>query len=447
MLYPHQEEGCRRMMEGYSRGFKGFFDNSIMGAGKSRTFLTFYARVCAQRQGERRPCSLLLVAPLAVLFHWKQEVEHVLDVTVYIYQGPTRHNIKLEGEDGSYCEPFIVLTTVEALRADWKKIHQQKGQKGQDQRLFQYPFHILGVDEAHNFANMEENKNPGEAPLYKSIFNRLKRDYTVILTGTPLKNDESDIRSLMSLAQLPLPAVASIEELGKHYARYSYRAPVEEIVKNLPPVKHEVVFLDYVSSAIADEAKALMGVYQQIKAKVQSYLSRGQRVPPPLQTQLNAARTHCRFFDAVHAKSIKDMPSQKPSQTSQKSTKTFSLLAHYSKNAKFLYVFTFIKNHAELKIVISSEFASVLRELSLYLSKQGIKVVLFDGSCDRNKRQKSLDAYLNHDVNVLLLSKKAGGSLFFFFSLLFCRSPLVLTFLQVAASISLGMLWCFSSLT
>lgn len=389
MLYRHQEESCRRMTEVYREGSPGFFDNSIMGAGKTRTFLTFFSRLCKQSPGEHLLpfFSLLLVAPLSVLVHWDQEIHQMgLDYSVYIYQGPRRSSLKLPPAKGQ--APFIVLTTVDALRADLKK---------GDMTVLDYPFHVLGIDEAHNFANMEQkNKRLDEIPLYKEIFDRLRRLFTVLMTGTPLKNRESDVDSLFALAKirLPLNAKDNIQEKANWYARFSYRAPVDEIHKNLPLVEHKVVRLEYSTPSIMDEARSLMGKYQQIKAKVQPYLARSQPVPKPLQIQLNAARTHSRLFDAVHAKTVVNINS--------------SPKAH-SENTKFVHVSTFCENHPDLKKVVASEYASVLRELGSYLTAQGIVWVLFDGTCNKSKRKGALDAYLHGAVNVLLLSKKAGG--------------------------------------
>lgn len=389
MLFPHQEEGCRRMMKAYTEGSRGFFDNSIMGAGKSRTFLTFYDRVCKQRQRENKGCcSLLLVAPLSVLHHWEQEIIKTgLTYPVYIYQGPKRSEIKLPPVT-SDLKAFIVLTTLDTLRMDFKK--------GRNRRILDHCFHIMGIDEAHHFAGMEQkNKHPDQIPLYRKVFHMLRRSFNVILTGTPLTNNESDVDSLFALGQITLPAsvVNNIEEKAKWYARHSYRAPVEDIIKNLPAVEHKVVHLEYSTPAIAAEARSLKGVFQQLQAQVQSFLCRGRPVPLPLQTRFNAARTHCRLFDAIHGKTLQHIPPPE---------------AH-SKNAKFVYVTNFCKAHPELKKVVASEYSSVLHQYGNYLTRQDIKWVLFDGSCNKNKRQKALHAYLYEDVNVLLLSKKAGG--------------------------------------
>lgn len=397
LLYPHQQNGCRKMQQVYSQGSKGFFENSPMGAGKSREVLAFYDTIVKPRSMLEEQCAMLLIAPLAVVAHWEHEILVTkLAYPVIVYQGPKRDQLKLPRR-----RAFIVLTTLETLRADLKKNRHL---------IFEFPFHFLVVDEAHNFTNMDDiETNNGlvsglcrirsgrssDIPLYQMVFHKLQRYFTIVLTGTPLKNDESDIASLFALTRIPLPMSIrnNLVAMGELYQQFAYRAPSEEILKNLPPVEHRVIKLKYTTTQIDQEAHELYGIYAEVKAKVQSFLSRGLPVPPPLHKKYNAVRTHARLYDTLHCKLIKHVP---------------SFDAHKN-NAKFVHVAEFILEHPDLKIVVASEFSTALREFGKFMTMKNVQWTIYDGSCNKDKRQKALHAYLTGDINVLLLSKKAGG--------------------------------------
>jgi hypothetical protein len=407
-LFPHQEEGVSRMMKTYREGIKGFFDTSIMGSGKTLTFLSFFLTLC--RFLLPGFCSLLIICPKAVVAHWKSEFEKVNEMgfPCFVYHGSARKKAIPLMQKRSLIGSFVTITTIDTLRADFKARNFSL--------LKSQWFHLICVDEGHNFANYNDHgteskkhqPNPKKSepvftpPLYSRVFALLQRHFTVILTGTPIKNNWHELENLCGLAQLEFPpGHDDVKQKAAYFQSVSYRAPVDLVQKNLPTVSHTQVKLDYDTEEISSKAVHLLANYSQASAKVQPYLKRGQRPPAHLLSQLHTATIRARLFDLVGKTSAAQVEElrqdfiQGPSESKV--------------NKKFRYCADFIEKNRSKKVVIASEFVCVLHFLRDYLRFRHIEVCYYDGTCTDKTKEKSLQSFRAGEVNVLLLSKKCGG--------------------------------------
>lgn len=177
-LFPHQLACLAKLRSVYlsrSSLCKGFFDNSVMGAGKTRTILSFFLLVLKlllfgdhhddddddhhhdEKVCENVSCSMLVLCPVAVIKHWEDEIKAMgIYVPVYSYQGSKRFD---DWKKIQTSKSFILLSSLETLRADWKR-HKTL--------IFHHQWHLLVVDEAHNWSNLErKNRRPEETRYIK----------------------------------------------------------------------------------------------------------------------------------------------------------------------------------------------------------------------------------------------------------------------------------------
>lgn len=385
-LFPHQEASLAKMWSVFTEGKSGFFENSVMGAGKTRIIYAFFMQVLQSLQDQQQSdCCMLVIAPLAVHPHWGEESRKMgLELPVVVYQG-----VKRKFKETIH-RPCVVITSLDTLRADYKA-------KRNSVLKFPY-FKIVAIDEAHKFANIEHKhkQNPNEIPLYKSVFEALKqRTFTIISTGTPLQNSESDIDSLCTLAQIKLSHQerSSLNAKADLYASYSYRATPQDICKSLPPVEYQVRVLEYASKQIEERGMDLLAEFHLWNNRLQRYLKNNRPVPPYVKHAYNAARCRSRLYDVSHCSSVEEIGKVNFIQY---------------KNRKFDYVIDFILKNQDKKIVITSEFTSVLHLLGQYLSNANVQFTTYDGTCTAKKREEALRQF-REEINVLLLAKKAGG--------------------------------------
>uniref|UniRef100_A0A8H8CFK2 Uncharacterized protein n=1 Tax=Psilocybe cubensis TaxID=181762 RepID=A0A8H8CFK2_PSICU len=217
-LMPHQVMGVAWMLEKERSSLKGGCLADEMGLGKTVQMIA----TLIQNRSEDPACKTnLIIAPLALLDQWKQEIETKtnLGLRCHIYhgQGRTRSKSELMKYD-------VVLTTFHTMAHEWpdyetqmkKKIKAKKNgqdfivdsdedemcnhtyrsnkRKQQAGILFQVEFYRIIADEGQNIRNRRTRMSRAITDLQST--------YRWCLTGTPIVNSLADVYGLLRFLKL-----------------------------------------------------------------------------------------------------------------------------------------------------------------------------------------------------------------------------------------------------
>jgi non-specific serine/threonine protein kinase len=302
-----------------------------------------------------------------LLFNWRSEIERFSPtLSVAEYSGGSRDIERLQGVD-------IALTTYDLVRRDIDAFAR-------------VAFHALVLDEAQNV------KNPSAARAQAVA--RLKRRFTLCLTGTPLENHVGEYYSILNLA---LPGIfGAYDSFRTRLAQgdaailararpFVLRRSKSEILTELPPKTEQDVYLE-----MSEEQKEIytrvVGEVREEVLKAYGHKTRGQAGIMALAALLRL-RQVCVSPELLGHKL--DEPAPKMS----------ALLAALCE----LYE----EGHAAL---VFSQFTRGLDAAQRVLEAAGLPTIRLDGSTPTVERKKLVCAFQeDKEPSFFLISLQAGG--------------------------------------
>lgn len=179
----------------------------------------------------------IIIVPASLIYNWENEIKRfVPDMKVYSYKGNQRK------KSTSYFQNFdIILSSYHTVRQDIELISQ-------------FRFHYIILDESQVI------KNPASM-LYRTV-TRLKSDFKLVLTGTPVENSLTDLWTQLNFVNPGLLGdltffrrefAKPIEKMGddekelklrKIIQPFILRRTKEMVASDLPPVTEQTVFCD-----------------------------------------------------------------------------------------------------------------------------------------------------------------------------------------------------------
>jgi superfamily II DNA or RNA helicase len=179
----------------------------------------------------------LLIVPASLLYNWENEVKRfVPGMKVYSYKGNQRKKTT------SYFQHFdIILSSYHTIRQDIDLIST-------------FSFHYIILDESQVI------KNPASM-LYKTV-TRLRSDFKLVLTGTPVENSLTDLWTQLNFVNPGLLGDLSffrrefakpIEKMGDDAKEVKLRKIIQPFILrrtkgmvagDLPPVTEQTIFCD-----------------------------------------------------------------------------------------------------------------------------------------------------------------------------------------------------------
>ncbi|GAA5899596.1 uncharacterized protein JCM6883_005269 [Sporobolomyces salmoneus] len=206
-LMPHQLIGVAYMKAQEESKIYGGILADEMGLGKT---VESIALMCANESRDPDEKTTLIVAPLALLEQWKEEIEEKTEkgyFSVFIYHGPERKKTKVK-----HLKKYdVVLTTYTTLVLDYpddegaqKKARQQAKKNGGEEEdyfefqtkgpLLEMSWYRIILDEAQNIRNRGTKMSRAVAGV-DALFRWC-------LTGTPVTNSLADLFPLFRFIQL-----------------------------------------------------------------------------------------------------------------------------------------------------------------------------------------------------------------------------------------------------
>ena len=346
-----------------------------MGLGKTVQTLAF---ILYEKEKNRLTTPVLVIAPTSLMGNWRREAEKFTpSLKVFTYHGLNRHK-----REDKIVENDIVITTYALAQRD-------------KELLSTYKWYYIILDEAQAIKN-SKSKIAGALKHYKSN-NRL------CLTGTPMENH---LGELWSIYDFLMPGFLSSEKSFKE----NYRDPIEkdannkikgvltkrispfmlrrkksEVVKELP-AKTEMIR----STTFADEQAKL---YETIRVTME------KRVRDMI-AQKGVGQSHITMLDALlKLRQVCCDPRLLNMDEAQKT----------GQSAKLDMAMELIDELLEedRRILLFSQFTSMLKLIEERLNEKRIKYTKLTGQT--RKRDEVIAKFQNGDVDVFLISLKAGG--------------------------------------
>lgn len=367
LLRPYQKEGVR-WFEFLAKNNLGGILADDMGLGKTVQTLAFL-----RHHGGRS----MVVAPSSLVFNWKREAERFTpELKVLVLEGSQRHQLFPK-----IAEADLVLTSYALLRRDIDRYRD-------------WEFATVVLDEANHIKNPEtQNAQAASALRSKNRF---------VLTGTPMENSVRDLWSLMNFV-LPgyLGARNDFKEryeqpvahgdddarkrLGRRLRPVMLRRLKRDVASDLPERLEQVAFCD-LSPA---QAEVYRGLLDQSRRKIdeanaEKDQNRGRMLILTALLRLRQACCDLRLLGLA----------ADPKETSAKVELLEELLQEAIDGGH--------------RVLVFSQFVSMLQLLKENLESRGIAFCYLDGSTE--DRAAVVDRFQNgEDIPVFLMSLKAGG--------------------------------------
>jgi superfamily II DNA or RNA helicase len=375
-LRPYQQKGFEWMALLAEAGAGACLADD-MGLGKTLQSICFLAHR-TQLEPESRH---LIICPSSLMYNWQQELKKFAPhLKTLLYYGSNRNQAVLARNNYQ-----VAITTYGTVRADIEYMST-------------VPFNVIVLDESHHI------KNPA-AQITRAV-NRLQATSAVALSGTPVMNNTFDLYAQLNFL---LPGVFGnreffkreyadaidrerdaykIKELQKLTAPFILRRTKQQVAADLPPKTEMIMWCEMgaAQKALYDEIKT--GIRSSVFLNIQNE-GLGKSTIALLQGMLKL-RQLCNSPLLLS-------PAE---QTCTDSIKTELLMDELCNN---------LKDH---KVLVFSQFSSMLSLLADACKKENIAYYHFDGQTPPAKRAEMANAFQEEDnkVNVFLISLKAGNA-------------------------------------
>lgn len=344
-----------------------------MGLGKT---LQTIALILSETKNKK----FLIVAPSSLLFNWKSEFERFApEVKVLIVEGDRKKREELISEIENN---DVIITSYPLIRRD---IEFYKN----------YEFDMCILDEAQHIKNPESLN----ARSVKKINSRVR----FALTGTPMENNLSELWSIFDFV-LPGLLYSKNEFLDKYekpILKYNDKNTLEHLKKTIAPFilrRKKSDVLNELPEKI--ETKLICEMTKKQNELYKAYL-------------LKAREDVERLIKNGEFESNKIQVLKLLTRLRQICCHPSIFLEDYKGDSgKFNQLEELLEELIEgnHKVLIFSQFTSLLDLTKKILEEKKIKYSYLDGSTDVSKRKVIVDEFNNGKTDIFLLSLKAGGT-------------------------------------
>lgn len=346
-----------------------------MGLGKTLQTICFLAWYNEQHPGKQH----IIVCPTSLLYNWMDELKKFAPaMRAEIYHGSSRPELKSDAQ--------VIITTYGTLRSD-------------SDNLLSHSFGIAVIDESHNI------KNPS-AQVTK-VTQQLDAGIRIALSGTPVVNNTFDLYSQLSFV---LPGIFGSREffkreyadsidrwgdvvkmagLKKLTAPFILRRTKEQVVSDLPAKTEAVIWC--AMSAAQEE------LYNEVKEQVRSSLFLDIKNNGLGKSKLAV------LHGLLKLRQICNHPALLPAEE------------HLGRldSAKTEFLISELTNvMGKHKVLVFSQFSSMLALLAERCRNNGIDYFLFDGSTPADRRMQMVREFQENEEapQLFFISLKAGNT-------------------------------------
>ncbi|WP_422389179.1 SNF2-related protein [Clostridium baratii] len=356
-LRNYQIAGFKWLNEITALGFGGILADD-MGLGKTIQVIAFLL--------SQKKTKSIVITPTSLIYNWKDEFSRFAPtLKVLLVHGDKKSREKsLE----SYKKYDVILTTYGTLKND-------------EEHYNKLNFDYCIIDEAQNI----KNHSAQATVCVKNIKSRCN----IALTGTPIENN---LMELWSIFDFVMPGYLFTKERFRE--RFIYSDNISELKELITPfilrrLKSDV--LEELPSKI--EKKYLVELDSKQKQIYKSYVKE-------IKNKIETSKDNVNLFS--YLTKLRELcldPSLVVGDYVGKSSKinvVKELVSDAILNGK--------------KVLLFSQFTSVLKKIEKDFNKEKVKYLYLDGSTSAKDRiEKVKEFNENNDINVFLMSLKAGG--------------------------------------
>ncbi|KAI5161638.1 hypothetical protein NEAUS03_1698 [Nematocida ausubeli] len=366
-----------------------------MGLGKTVQSVAFVDTIMS-KCGMKRPA--LVVAPLSTIPHWEREFAAWTDLRVLVYHGsqPAREimqDFEFRTATGQLLFD-VILTTYEMAIA------------GVD-HLSSVSFGVSVLDEAHRLKNSRSKA----AQTLRSI----EVDHKVLLSGTPLQNNLSELWSLLNfIDEEKFPSLKYFLDAYK----MEEADDVERIQLLLKPLmlrrmKDDVETIPVKEETIVEVELTMIQkrFYRAILEKNMEFLGAAGSSTPNLLNIMMELRKCCihPYLISGAEEQILMENGQDINHESGDRDEYYRILIQSSGKLVFLDKLL-AKLHKSHKVLVFSQMTKCLDLIAEYLQYKGYLYERIDGTVRGDVRQASIDRFSTDENSfVFLLCTRAGG--------------------------------------
>ncbi len=373
-LREYQKEGLNWLNFLDEMGWGGILADD-MGLGKTLQVLTFLQHIV-----KNNTTANIIVVPTTLLFNWENEIAKFSpELKAYYHYGINRT------KDASVFDDYhLVFTTYGVLLRDIEVLRE-------------YQFNYAVLDESQAI------KNPASRRFKAASL--LKANNRIALSGTPIENSTFDLYAQMSFVNRGFFSGATsfraqfsnaidkegddniAAELQRLINPFILRRTKEKVASELPPKTEDVIYCEMESEQ--------RRVYDAYRNDFRNQLLK--------QVEENGVeKSKLMVLEALtRMRQICDSPAllNDDSIGSTESVKIKEIIQHITDKT------------AHHKILIFSQFVSMLGLIRKELNKRNIDYEYLDGQSTTVQREKSVNNFQeNEDLRVFLISLKAGGT-------------------------------------
>ncbi|VGO12060.1 hypothetical protein PDESU_00610 [Pontiella desulfatans] len=378
-LRSYQQEGVNWLRFLENRGFCGILADE-MGLGKTLQTLAWIQLGRTDEDHQGKPA--LIICPTSLVENWREEAaKFTPNLKVLTLHGTDRHRKwkKVEKVD-------LVITSYALMRRDIDK-------------HLEYVYSIAILDEAQHIKN--------RATQNALAAKKIKADHRLVLTGTPIENGVTDLWSIMDYLmpgylghhkdfreyyELPILNGGADGDHAQFKLRrklhpFLLRRLKKHVAKDLPAKIERIA----PCKLTQDQHKVYKSLLEESKAKINEMVEKegfNKSRMEILKTLLRLRQT-CNHIDLLKLEGVK---SKHPS-------------------AKMELFFELMNEALDSKhrVLVFSQFTSMLAILKKEMDERGIKYCYLDGSTkDRQEVVRRFNK--DHSIPIFLMSLKAGGT-------------------------------------
>ncbi len=378
-LRSYQKEGVNWLRFLERRGFCGILADE-MGLGKTLQTLAWIQLGRSDQSHESKPA--LIICPTSLVENWKEEAaKFTPNLKSLILHGTDRHR-----KWKNIPKSDLVITSYALMRRDIEK-------------HLEHTYSIAILDEAQHIKN--------RATQNALAAKKIKADHKLVLTGTPIENGVTDLWSIMDYLmpgylgdhkdfrehyELPILNGGANGDFAQTKLRrklhpFLLRRLKKHVAKDLP----EKIIRVAPCKLTVDQHKVYKQLLEDSKNKISEMVEKegfNKSRMEILKTLLRLRQT-CNHIDLLKLDGVK---SKHPS-------------------AKMELFFELLNEAIDSKhrVLVFSQFTSMLAILREEMDERGIKYCYLDGSTkDRQDVVRRFNK--DHTVPVFLMSLKAGGT-------------------------------------
>ncbi len=348
-----------------------------MGLGKTLQTICFLAHRLEQAPGKQH----LIVCPSSLIYNWQQELQKFAPaISPLVYHGGSR-----KAEDLEKKEYQVIITSYNTVRSDID-------------HMSTLAWGTVILDESHNI------KNPS-AQITRAA-GQLQADTRIALSGTPVMNNTFDLFAQLNFL---LPGIFGSREFFKReYADAIDRDHNPDKIKALQKLTAPFVLRRTKAQVAADlpsKTEMVMWcsmsaeqkfMYDEIKSSIRNSVFLNIREEGLGKSKLALLQGMLKLRQVCNSPLL--LPDHE--QTCRASVKTDLLMNELANN---------LHDH---KVLVFSQFTSMLDLLAEECTQQGIAFYHFDGQTPPLKRAEMVAQFQEpgNTTNVFLISLKAGNA-------------------------------------